>query len=188
MSVPQQLYRFRGSLFIPPLVFSLLWFRGETERPLLIWPLGLGLLLIGVALRIWAQEHLHHRLKMPMHLTTTGPYQLVRNPLYIGNTLIYLSATVLSELLWLVPVILLWCGVVYARVVREEEAALLSRYGTRYADYHSQVPRWLPRARCLNRFEFTNATLWPAMVSEVHCLLIALPFLLKETVSYLIPF
>src|SRR5262245_55982943 len=42
---------------------------------------GLGLVLGGLALRSWAAGTLHKR----RILTTTGPYGLVRHPLYVGS-------------------------------------------------------------------------------------------------------
>jgi len=182
MTVPGWVFRYRGVLCFPPLVFGLLWFQGEIEDPYFTCPVGIGLILAGIALRIWAQEHLHHRLKVPLQLTVSGPYQLVRNPLYLGNTLIYLGATVLSELPWMIPVTLLWCAGVYSLVVRHEEAALRTYYSEAYARYCAKVPRWFPRrpGRLLMlRNEFLRSAVW----SELHCFLIVIPFSLKEVAS-----
>lgn len=181
--VPAWAFRYRGFLVTPPLLFALLWFREEAETPLLTWPLGLSLMVAGIALRVWAQQHVHHRLKLPMRLTVRGPYQFVRNPLYIGNLVIQLGATVLSELLWMIPVTLLWGGLVYALAVRYEEASLLQQYGEAYRQYAAEVPRWLPRWRRSPRPARVNQHLRPAVLSELHSLLLVLPFVLKEILS-----
>lgn len=118
-----------------------------------------------------------------MQLTTSGPYQFVRNPLYIGNTLVYVGAAVLSELLWLTPIVLLWCAALYSFVVRDEEADLLRLYGGAYSAYRSEVPRWLPRWRTPAPLGLINPHFRAAILSEAHCALIALPFLFKEMVE-----
>ena len=173
-------------MFAPPLVVALLCFRGEVESDQLCWTVGIGLVLLGMALRVWAQEHLHHRLRVPMCLTTTGPYQFVRNPLYIGNTLIYLGATVTSELAWMLPLTLLWCLGIYSFVVRHEEAQLLDQYGEAYRMYLREVPRWFPRALELRNLGLVNQFFYSSVVAEIHCLLILLPYLLKEVYSRLV--
>lgn len=184
MAIPSWAFRHRGALCLPPLVFGLFWFQGEIENPYVTWPVGLVLILVGAGLRTWAQQHLHHRLKLPLVLTASGPYHFVRNPLYIGNTLIYLGAIVLSELAWMIPVTLLWCVAVYSLVVRYEETDLLARYGQPYAAYYAKVPRWFPRRLSRQQLTFRNEFFGLAVRSEFHCLLIAIPFGLKEAVSY----
>jgi protein-S-isoprenylcysteine O-methyltransferase Ste14 len=52
---------------------------------------------------VWAQKHLGYRLKITQSVPTAGPYALLRNPIYIGNTLVILGAVVMSEVLWMVP-------------------------------------------------------------------------------------
>lgn len=185
MSLARLAFRYRGAWVTPPLIFALVCFRAETEAPRLLWPLGTCLVFAGVVLRIWAQEHLHHRLKVAMRLTTSGPYRLVRNPLYSGNILIYLGATVLSELLWLAPITLLWCAGIYALAVRYEEASLSNQFGEPYRRYLSEVPRWFPSGLRLSRaeLELRNEHLGASVVAELHCLLIILPFILKELAS-----
>ena len=144
-----------------------------------VWSFGIGLLLAGMALRIWAQSYIHHRLKLPLELTTGGPYQLVRNPLYVGNALICTSATFFARLPWLAPFILVWCFTVYSAVVRYEEGWLVELYGGPYQRYLREVPRWFPRLDGLKRIAFWNEFSPKAVRAELHCLLIALIFGLK---------
>src|SRR5260370_37607731 len=82
-----------------------------------------------MGLRIWAQSYIHHRLKLPLELTTGGPYQLVRNPLYIGNAAVCASAPFFARLPWLAPFILVWVFTVYSIVVHYEEGWLRELYG-----------------------------------------------------------
>jgi protein-S-isoprenylcysteine O-methyltransferase Ste14 len=172
-------FRHRGVLAHAPLLLVLFWNRGQVSGAALTWGAGLALLFAGMALRIWAQSYIHHRLKVPLELTTGGPYQLARNPLYIGNALICASATCFARLPWLAPFILLWCFAVYSVVVRYEEGFLLEHYGGPYARYLREVPRWFPRLTELRRIVFWNEFSPKAVRAELHCLLIALIFGLK---------
>jgi len=182
MLVPKCVYRFRGYLITPPIIFAIFCFGYETESEF-IWPLGVSLFIFGVALRIWAQQHLHYRLKVHKRLTVTGPYSFIRNPVYIGNTLICLSATVISELLWLVPITFFYCLVIYSLVVRYEESHLLDKYGESYRKYMKEVPRWLPKVICLKNLGLINEYFQQSIVSEIQCVFLLLPYFLKELMA-----
>lgn len=174
-------YRFRGLLMVPPYAALMLVCVGETEHELLIWPIGLGVFFAGVVLRVWAQMHLHYRLRMHKVLTTSGPYAFVRNPIYIANTAILLGLAVVSELLWFVPVMLAWCAAVYALVVRREEGHLSTKYGKPYADYLEAVPRWRPSLHRLSSGRLVvRPFFWVSVRAELHCLLWLIPLLGKE--------
>jgi protein-S-isoprenylcysteine O-methyltransferase Ste14 len=176
-------YRFRGYLVTPPFIFAFFCFSLETEMDYLIWPIGISLVFAGMILRIWAQQHLHYRLKVKKCLTTTGPYSLVRNPLYVRNILMCLGATVTSELLWLGPIALLYWFGIYSLVVRYEEKHLSEKHGEPYRRYLAEVPRWLPRAIRFKNVEFLNKYFLKSIIAEIQCPLILLPYILKELVS-----
>ena len=177
-------YHWRNWLVGPPLVYALVSFEHEVEAEWAVWPLALALVGAGVTLRVWAQMHIRFRLGMKRHLAATGPYAIVRNPLYIANTLICAGAVAASELLWLVPVAILWCAVVYSIVVRQEEARLLAKYGDAYRAYALAVPRWTPWRRVLARGVSARAFLGRALTIELPCLLILVPYVAKEIVSH----
>jgi len=180
MPIPRWVYRYRGVLLAPPLLLALFSNFRESESRLL-WPVGAALVLLGTGFRVLAQQHIHHRIKARQDLTTTGPYAIVRNPLYIANTALCLGAVVASKELWLVPVTLLYCGVLYSLVVGYEEVCLLKEYGEPYRKYLSGVPRWFP-----GRLRFRSGGLvdpqhfFPALVSEIPCLLILVPYIFKD--------
>jgi protein-S-isoprenylcysteine O-methyltransferase Ste14 len=82
---------------------------------------------------------------MPDRLVTSGPYALVRNPMYLGHLLFVGGLTLstrsplsLAAAVWLVP----WFG----KRARTDERRLLDRFGADYTDYCGRVPRWLPGA------------------------------------------
>jgi len=176
-------YRLRGFLIAAPLILALFSVCYETENDWLIWPVGVLVFVSGLLLRIWAQQHLHYRLKIRKTLTTTGPYSFVRNPIYLGNILICLGLVTVSELLWFVPIALLYCFSVYSLVVSYEERHLLDKYGESYRQYLSQVPRWIPRRTCCQNLGFTNEYLRQSVKVEIHFILLVLPFVVKEFVA-----
>ncbi len=81
--------------------------------------------------RVWADR-----------LVTGGLFGHCRNPLYVGNILIYLGIFLLYNDLFTyligVPVILL----MYVSIVATEEAYLKAEFGQEYARYCKRVPRW----------------------------------------------
>ncbi len=179
----RRIHHLRGVLISPPLVLCVFCFSYETELDELIWPLGTSIFLLGFAFRVWAQQHIQRHLKVSRHLVTTGPYSFVRNPLYVGNVLMCLAAVIISELLWLIPITILWCTLVYFIVVRCEESQLLRRYGQSYRRYMLEVPRWFPRVQGFRNMGLINGYLRTSIVAELHCLYILLPYILKEVIS-----
>jgi protein-S-isoprenylcysteine O-methyltransferase Ste14 len=173
-------YTWRGFLVCPPVVLAAVCFRQKYEQDGLVWPLGLLLFLGGWAMRVWAQQHVCYRLKTTKALNTAGPYAAVRNPIYLGDTLLVLGLVVLSELVWLVPLTGLWCLEVYALVVRHEERQLRAKYGADYRAYQATVRRWLPRVTPAWAVDRRRAPILQALRVECHVVLLLAPMVLKE--------
>jgi protein-S-isoprenylcysteine O-methyltransferase Ste14 len=77
-------------------------------------------------------------------LITTGPYRLVRHPIYLGLALLAIgNATAFSN--WPAALIVLW-GVVptFAWRARTEERVLSRTFGERYARYREQTSMIVP--------------------------------------------
>jgi protein-S-isoprenylcysteine O-methyltransferase Ste14 len=180
--IPRLIYKVRGLLMAPMIVFMALCTWREIENNALVFSSGGIVFGLGWCLRVWSQMHLHYRLKIHKILTTTGPYVYIRNPCYVANMLMLMGVTFLSELLWFAPLMLVYCAIVYNFVVRYEEAKLIKKYGTLYVDYFTRVPRWFPRLRGFPREsphkmrEFMGTSI----LSEIHNLLLIVPFLIKE--------
>ena len=110
---------------------------------------GASLGLAGAALFLWAGWTLLRRgtTVVPWHevdtLVTTGPFARTRNPIYLGDALIYLGATIGFQsptALVVLPVVI---AVMQRFVIRREEAYLTSRFGTAYTWYAARVRRWI---------------------------------------------
>lgn len=177
-------YLHRGLLASPPLILALFLTYGQAENGWLVWIIGLLVFFLGLAGRIWAQQHLHYRLKLPMTLTKTGPYALLRNPIYVFNILTSVGLTVVSRLWWMVPITILWCAVIFSIVVREEEHRISKVFGPRYLAYLKEVPRWIPR-RSKRPLELVNQYLVSSIRAELYNLLYLIPFVIKELVRQL---
>jgi protein-S-isoprenylcysteine O-methyltransferase Ste14 len=109
---------------------------------------GLALVAAGEGLRLWSVHHIgaisRTRSDRLGPLIASGPFAIVRNPLYIGNILLWAGFAFLAGLPWLAPAIVLLLALEYHAIVRWEEGLLSERIGEPYAQYVARVPRWLP--------------------------------------------
>jgi protein-S-isoprenylcysteine O-methyltransferase Ste14 len=181
MSQLRFFYNQRGVLASLPIILAVFITYGETQETVLAWAIGLPFFFLGLFGRIWAQQHLHYRLKMDINLTRTGPYALLRNPIYVSNTLMSIGLTVTSRVLWMVPITILWCALIFSIVVREEESRVVKVFGQPYADYLKDVPRWFPRGTQLP-LGLVNEHFGNSIRAELYNLLYLLPFVIKEIV------
>lgn len=78
-------------------------------------------------------------------LNTTGPYSLVRNPLYVGRILNFTGIAMLSGSWVYGALVFLISVLVYERVAVFEEEFLRSKFGEAHARWAEQVPMLLPR-------------------------------------------
>jgi protein-S-isoprenylcysteine O-methyltransferase Ste14 len=81
----------------------------------------------------------------PSRVVAAGPYRWVRNPIYVAALVIVLG----EAWLFLSPEVLVYAGAMalffHLFVTGYEEPTLRRRFGTTYADYRHEVPRWIPR-------------------------------------------
>lgn len=78
-------------------------------------------------------------------LNTTGPYSLVRNPLYVGRIVNYTGLAMLSGS-WVFGAITFLASVlIYERVAVYEEEFLRGKFGQAHADWAARVPMLWPR-------------------------------------------
>ncbi len=79
------------------------------------------------------------------NLVTEGMFSICRNPLYVGNLLIYLGVLLMHG----DPLVLILGSVfflfIYQCIVYAEEAYLLNKFGEGYLAYCADVPRWIPK-------------------------------------------
>ena len=113
---------------------------------------GVLLVLGGMGLGLWCTRHFivvgqgtPNPLDPPAFLVRGGPYQIVRNPIYLsvvaalaGEAVAFGSVTLLAYLMLVVVV-------VHIVVMFYEEPTLRRSFGAAYEDYCNRVPRWIPR-------------------------------------------
>jgi len=149
-------------------VISVGWFAtmGSTWRPLPIRPgpnarvlmlvAGTSLYLAGMTLAVVSRLALGSSYRpsstlglslAPKHrLVTTGPFALVRHPMYVGLCLAAFGALLLYRT-WACLLLLAQLPVLVVRASQEDE--LLSRaFADEWRSYAQRVNAWLPRASC----------------------------------------
>ncbi|MFM8301031.1 MAG: methyltransferase family protein, partial [Gemmatimonadota bacterium] len=163
------LFRNRGWLPVPFLLVPLLAPGGMTLRTTLI---GAVLMILGEAWRMWgvatAGTVTRRRSRNVQKLVNHGPFAWSRNPLYVGNFLIWMGVITLSGVLWFLPVAILLFAVEYFYIVRYEEGVLESIFGREYLEYKAHVPLWIPRPPAGGSAgEFAWAEAWKSEISTV---------------------
>jgi protein-S-isoprenylcysteine O-methyltransferase Ste14 len=142
-------FRQRSWLPVPLGVAVIVLRTGEVDG---WWPIGVGasLVLVGELLRLWAVRHIGtiSRTRTSTRqgpLITSGPFRFVRNPLYLGNWLIWSGLVVASRLVWMLPIAWAVFALQYGTMVIWEEARLRSMFGRQYDRYAVDVWRWVPK-------------------------------------------
>jgi protein-S-isoprenylcysteine O-methyltransferase Ste14 len=110
---------------------------------------GVALTVIGLALALWGRFYLggnwsaQVELKRDHQLIRTGPYAIVRHPIYSGFMLAALgTAFVYGELHELLAFVLILIAWTYKS--RLEEAFLVEQFGADYHQYRKQVKGLIP--------------------------------------------
>lgn len=128
-------------------------------QPDLLW-WGVLVTLLGEALQVWCFACIEKE----KVLTIRGPYQLCRNPMYLGRYLLILGFIVATGN-WLVCVIytaVYWFYMVNR--VKREEPVLENIFGDPYRQYVADVNRFMPGFKRLDRdFWFFD---WNIMLSN----------------------
>jgi protein-S-isoprenylcysteine O-methyltransferase Ste14 len=75
-----------------------------------------------------------------------GPFSHVRNPLYVGNMLMYIGIGIMSNALfpWLIILAAVWFCFQYYQIVMLEENFLDKEFGDAYLEFKRNVPRFIP--------------------------------------------
>ena len=74
-------------------------------------------------------------------------YSIVRNPLYLGNFIIWSGLALFARIWWLSLIIALVFWIYYERIIFAEEAYLRTKFGAEYLDWAERTPVFVPRFR-----------------------------------------
>jgi protein-S-isoprenylcysteine O-methyltransferase Ste14 len=140
------LFRNRSWLPVPFLLVALL---APGHATVANWLVGIALIAVGEGIRLAgvaaAGTVTRRRSRDVQRLVTYGIFGWVRNPLYVGNFLIWMGFVVISGVLWFLPIAIVLFAVEYSLIVAYEEGVLESIFGREYLDYKEIAPRWIPR-------------------------------------------
>jgi len=152
------LFRWRSYLPLVLLPLFLASFLGPryplgSDRGSLVWELAcFAISTLGLAIRVLTvgtsprgTSGRNTREQKAAALNTTGPYSVVRHPLYVGNYLIALGLSLFSRT-WYLPVIVSLATLLYyERIAAREESFLEARFGAEFRRWAARVPALVPR-------------------------------------------
>lgn len=147
MNLAEKFFRYRSYTPIPFLVLMVI-FQESTTVSLIV---GLLIALFGEFWRLWGVSYAGSETRTTggvggTFLVVSGAYSHVRNPLYLGNILLYLGIGIMSMSLYpYLQIIALWFFYLqYHLIIKEEEKFLASKFGSSYDEYLESVPRLIP--------------------------------------------
>lgn len=141
-------FRYRSYTPIPFLILMIV-FENASVSSLVT---GFIIALLGEAIRLWGVSWAGSETRTTgkvggTYLIISGPFAYVRNPLYVGNILIYLGLGIMSYAMfpYLQIIALLFFIAQYYLIVKAEEEYLFNTFGGQYKKYFESVPRFFPR-------------------------------------------
>jgi protein-S-isoprenylcysteine O-methyltransferase Ste14 len=127
---------------------------GERMYPRSVGSLAIAALLTaaGLLFAAWARRYLGPHwsgtvtIKEGHELVTTGPYALVRHPIYTG-LLLALAGSAMAVGEWRAALAVVLAAIALYRKIRLEERWMRERFGDVYREYSQRVPALIPFAR-----------------------------------------
>jgi len=143
-----KIFKYRSYTPIPFVILMLI-FENATITSLMI---GFIIAVVGEFVRFWGVSWAGSETRTTggvggTYLVISGPFAYVRNPLYVGNILMYIGLGIMSMALfpYLQIVAITFFIIQYNFIVKEEEGFLEKKFGNNYQKYLQNVPRFFPR-------------------------------------------
>lgn len=150
MNLGKFFFKYRSYTPLPFLILMILYSNPNIYSMLF----GFVFVVIGEFIRIWANSWAGSETRTTggvggTFLIVSGPYAYVRNPLYIGNVIIYFGLGIMSNAVfpYLQIIALTYFLFQYYEIVKEEESFLKTKFGDHYNDYCQKVNRFLPKLK-----------------------------------------
>ncbi|HQF42297.1 MAG TPA: isoprenylcysteine carboxylmethyltransferase family protein [Ignavibacteriaceae bacterium] len=145
-SIAEKIFKYRSYTPIPFLILMLIYANASLTSVIV----GLAIALVGELIRLWGVSWAGSETRTTgagvggTFLVISGPFAHVRNPLYVGNILIYLGLGIMSMALfpYLQIVAIIFFFFQYYMIVKEEENFLKIKFKDDYQDYLKNVPRF----------------------------------------------
>ncbi|MFZ1291932.1 MAG: isoprenylcysteine carboxylmethyltransferase family protein [Melioribacteraceae bacterium] len=155
---------FKNRSYTPiPFVIFMVIFQNATLLSIFI---GLTIVVIGELFRYWGVVYAGSATRTTSgvganQLIVSGAFAHLRNPLYLGNILIYLGVGIMSMALfpYLQIVALAFFTFQYYFIIAEEEEFLLKTFGKKYEAYKVEVPKLIPRISAYESVDTKNQPL-----------------------------
>jgi protein-S-isoprenylcysteine O-methyltransferase Ste14 len=109
---------------------------------------GMVLCFLGMGFAVWARIHLGRNWGGPMslreghELVTSGPYAMVRHPIYTGLIVALFGTALAQNLLLLAPFGILWAYYLVSAV--NEEKLMLGQFPDQYPQYKKRTKMLIP--------------------------------------------
>ena len=144
----ENIFKYRSYTPIPFLLVMVI-FQKATWQSLVG---GFVIVAIGELFRFWGVVYAGSETRTTgtvggTYLVTRGAFSHLRNPLYLGNILIYVGIGIMSWSVfpYLQIVALIFFLFQYDTIIKGEEEYLRKAFGKEYEEYTRNVPRLIPR-------------------------------------------
>ena len=156
---------FKNRSYTPlPLAFAIIFFADPSGSAIIF---GFILVLVGEIIRLNGVHHAggatRTRTVGAPALCTSGPFGYVRNPLYLGNIIIYAGVVLMAggPFMWqLLGITVAFFFLQYGLIISLEEEILKGKFGDEYRLYLTTVPRFIPRTTSWSGQNKTSPTTW----------------------------
>lgn len=143
-------FLFKNRSYTPlPFVFLIILFANPVLSTIIS---GIVLVIIGEMIRIWAVSYAGSETRTTgsvggSQLVTQGPYSITRNPLYIGNIIIYIGVGIMSNAIF--PYLQIFGFIYfvfqYYAIIISEEDYLRRTFNDKFRVYENTVGRFFPK-------------------------------------------
>ena len=148
MKIGNFFFKYRSYTPIP--LVAIILYNAQLANAYVV--LGLLCIILGESIRFWAVSYAGGITRTTTvgaaTLCTAGPFAHTRNPLYIGNMLMYNGIVLIAganNILAMLMLMWLFFIIQYFLIINLEEQTLTRIFGTTYTNYTKNVPRLLPR-------------------------------------------
>jgi protein-S-isoprenylcysteine O-methyltransferase Ste14 len=103
--------------------------------------IGMTAAIIGMLIRLYASGHIMKN----RELAHTGPYAVVRHPLYTGNILLVTGFALANVSFWAIPLALFFFWFYYPTAIEYEDRKLRGIFGQQWQDWAATTPALMPQ-------------------------------------------
>jgi len=147
LKVGNFLFKYRSFTPIPLIVIVFIFFRPVIDPALdnILTAVGLLVLILGELIRIFSVGYSfsgtsgRENFLRADNLNVSGIYSIVRNPLYIGNLLIYTGLLIAYSNVYALLFFDVLLILQYYSIIKAEESYLEKTYGDEYKKYKSSI-------------------------------------------------